>query len=149
MKGYHLVKEIENTSTSFKHSHKKWKDSLETRAVLLIFYLELEISGLAVQRIDQSSKKWWLLWGIALWKWLSDYFSYILLLWLWCQCFWGSSEDCYLSKKVSVMLFVCCSLLNSQNISINNSEKRWFTYLLGHLQHIAKRVAEVVQKKEQ
>ena len=53
------------TDTSFKHSHKKWKDSLETWAVLLIFYLELEISGLAVQRIHQSSEKWWLVWGIA------------------------------------------------------------------------------------
>ena len=31
------------------------------------------------------------------------------------------------------MLFVCHSLLNSQNISINNSEKRLVTYLLGHL----------------
>ena len=32
------------------------------------------------------------------------------------------------------MLLVCCSLLNSQNISINNSEKRLVTYLLGHHQ---------------
>ena len=47
------------------------------------------------------------------------------------------------------MLFVCCSLLNSQNMSINDSEKRLVTYSLGHLQHIAKRVAEVVQQKEQ
>ena len=40
------------------HSHKKRKDSLETRAVLLIFSLELEISGVAVQSIHQNSKKW-------------------------------------------------------------------------------------------
>ena len=33
------------------HSHKKRKDSLETRAVLLIFSLELRISGVAVQGI--------------------------------------------------------------------------------------------------
>ena len=32
-----------------KSSHKKRKDSLETRAVLLIFSLHLEISGVAVQ----------------------------------------------------------------------------------------------------
>ena len=32
------------------YSHKKQKDSLETRTVLLIFSLELEISGVAVQR---------------------------------------------------------------------------------------------------
>ena len=33
------------------HGHKKQKDNLETRAILLIFPLELEISGVAVQRI--------------------------------------------------------------------------------------------------
>ena len=37
------------------------KDSLETPAVLLIFSLELEISGMVVQRRNQNSKKWWLL----------------------------------------------------------------------------------------
>ena len=36
------------------HSHKKRKDSLKTRAVLLIFSLELEISGVAVQSIHQN-----------------------------------------------------------------------------------------------
>ena len=43
------------------HSHKKRKNSLETQAVLLIFSLELEISGVVVQSIHQSSKKWKLL----------------------------------------------------------------------------------------
>ena len=38
------------------HSHKKRKDSLETRAVLLIFLLELEISGVVVQKIYQTAK---------------------------------------------------------------------------------------------
>ena len=38
--------------------HEKRKDSLETRAVMLIFSLELEISGVAVQRIHQNSEKW-------------------------------------------------------------------------------------------
>ena len=33
-------------------------NSYVTRAVLLIFLLELEISGVAVQRIHQNSKKW-------------------------------------------------------------------------------------------
>ena len=41
----------------FLHSHKKRK---ETRAALLIFSLELEISMVAVQRIHQNSEKWWL-----------------------------------------------------------------------------------------
>ena len=39
----------------------KRKDSLETQAVLLIFSLELEISGVVVQSIHQSCKKWKLL----------------------------------------------------------------------------------------
>ena len=43
---------------SWHHSHKKQKNSLETQVVLLIFSLELEISGVAVQRIHQNSKKW-------------------------------------------------------------------------------------------
>ena len=33
----------------------------DTRVVLLIFSLDLEISGVAVQWIHQNSKKWWLL----------------------------------------------------------------------------------------
>ena len=43
---------------SWHHSHKKQKNSLETQVVLLIFSLELEISGVVVQRIHQNSKKW-------------------------------------------------------------------------------------------
>ena len=39
------------------HSHKKQKDSLETWAVLLLFLLELEMSGVAVQSIHQNSEK--------------------------------------------------------------------------------------------
>ena len=49
----------------YKHSQKKRKDSLETRAVLLIFSLELEISRVAVQNIHQNSEKWQLLLGTA------------------------------------------------------------------------------------
>ena len=43
---------------SWHDSHKKQKDSLETQVVLLIFLLELEMSGVTVQRIHQNSKKW-------------------------------------------------------------------------------------------
>ena len=42
----------------FKHSNKKRKDSLETQVVILIFSLELEIFGVAVQSIHQNSEKW-------------------------------------------------------------------------------------------
>ena len=39
------------------HNHKKRKDTLETRAALLVFSLELEISGVAAQGIHQNSEK--------------------------------------------------------------------------------------------
>ena len=60
-----VVRAITKDSIStLKNSQKKWRDSLETRAVdkisrtLLIFLLELEIPGVAVQSIHQNSKKW-------------------------------------------------------------------------------------------
>ena len=43
--------------TRIKHSHKKRKDSLETRAVMLILLLELEISGVAVHSTIKTAKK--------------------------------------------------------------------------------------------
>ena len=39
-----------------EHSHKKRKNSLETRNVLLIFLRELEISTKAVQGIHQNGE---------------------------------------------------------------------------------------------
>ena len=38
------------------YSHKKRKDSLDTRAVLLIFLLEREISGVVLHEILQNCK---------------------------------------------------------------------------------------------
>ena len=106
-------------------SHKKQEDSLETRAVLLIFSLELEIFGVAVQSIHQNSEKWWLSWGIAEWNGFGTVIKHFLLLWPCCHGFWVSSEDRYRSKirrsgssedryaRVSQMLLVCYYLLNS------------------------------------
>ena len=37
------------------HSHEKRKDSVETRDLLFIFSLALEISGVPVQKIHQNS----------------------------------------------------------------------------------------------
>ena len=37
------------------------------------------------------------------------------------------------SKRLSQMFFVCNSMLNSQNISIDNNGNWLVTYLLGHL----------------
>ena len=53
-----LSSKYEKNFTWRFHSHKKWKDSLETRAVVtLIFSVELEISGVAVHSIHQNSVK--------------------------------------------------------------------------------------------
>ena len=41
----------------YRLSYKKQKVSLETRVALLIFSLELEIPGLAVQQIHQNCEK--------------------------------------------------------------------------------------------
>ena len=113
---------IRNGKIVWKHGSHCW-----------YFELELEISGVFVQIIHQNSKKRWLLWGIPQWKWPWGCFCHFLLLWLWCQRFWRSSEVPYRSNRLSKMLFVCYSLMDSQHISINNNEKRLVTYLLGHL----------------
>ena len=76
-----------------------------------------------------------------------DCLSQFLLLWIWCQGFWGSSEDCYRSKRVSQMLLMCYNLLNSQNILI----KQWQWKMVGYRKTfaVAKKAAEVTQKKQQ
>ena len=40
-----------------QHSHKERKDSLETRAVLLVLELETEISEVAVKEIHRNTEK--------------------------------------------------------------------------------------------
>ena len=42
----------------FLHIYKKRKYTLDTRAVLLIFSIELKIYVVVVQSIHQKSKKW-------------------------------------------------------------------------------------------
>ena len=94
--------------------------------VLLIFSLDLEISGVAVQRIHQSSEKWWLLLGLL----SKNYFEAVLTTF----CCYDSVPTLLRQfrrslqiKRLSQMLLVCYSLLNSQNIPINNSDKRLIT----------------------
>ena len=43
---------------SFLHIYKKRKYAVDTRAVLLIFSIELKIYVVVVQSIHQKSKKW-------------------------------------------------------------------------------------------
>ena len=66
MKPAIYIRYLYNNITMLQHTHKKRKDSLETRAVLLIFLLELKISWVVAQSIHQNnSEKWRLLLGIA------------------------------------------------------------------------------------
>ena len=60
---------------------------------------------------------------ISSWKWLWGCFNHFLLLWLWCQCFWGNWEDHCRSKRLSQMFLVCYRLLHCQNISSITVEK--------------------------
>ena len=113
------------------HSYKKRKDSLETRAVLLIISLELEISGVAVQSIHENAKR--------------GCFSHFLLLWPWCQDFWGSSEDRYGSKRISQMLLVCYNFLNSQNMPI--SQQLWKMVGYKDTSNVARKTRKLHRKK--
>ena len=51
-----LFTSVPQNSSKGNHNHKKRKQSLETRAVLLIFLREHEISGLAVQEIHENNE---------------------------------------------------------------------------------------------
>ena len=84
----------------FEHSHKKRKDSVETRAVLLIVSLERKLSGDFYEEL------------------LGENYLEAILATL-CQGFSGNSENRCRSKRVSHMFLVCYNLLNSQNMSVN------------------------------
>ena len=108
----------------FHHSHKKRKDSLESRTVFLIFSLELKISGVAVQSVHQNSDKWRLLWGIAWWKWLEA------VLAIFCCYDHGAKASEAVQKiatdqkeyrKCSLCVIICW--IAKIYLSINNSEK--------------------------
>ena len=108
------------------HSYKKRKNSPETGAKLL-FSLELEISGWPCRKYIKTAKNSGFCEKLLSENDFENCFIHFRLLWLWYQCFWGSSEDCFKSKRVSQMLLMCYGLLNSQNISINKTEKRLVT----------------------
>ena len=84
----------------FEHSHKKRKDSVETRAVLLIVSLERKLSGDFYEEL------------------LGENYLEAILTTL-CQGLWGNSENRCRSKRVSHMFLVCYNLLNSQNMPVN------------------------------
>ena len=105
------------------HSHKKRKDSLETPAVLLIFSLELEISGVAVQGIHQSSQKW-----------LLSVRIFLVAV---------AMESTLLSQLIRSQQIK--KVITNPPSIINNSKKGW---LLKHFRR-SQETAEVIQKREQ
>ena len=131
-----------------KHSHKKRKDSLDTRAVPLIFSLELEISGVAVKSIHQNSEKWWLLEGIAQWK------RFEAVLATFC-CYDHGAKASKAVQKIATdqkeyrkcYSCMCYNLQNSQSIPINKQQWKMVGY--NDTSDVAKKAAEVAQKKEQ
>ena len=103
------------------HSHKKRRDSLETRTVLLIFSLKREISGVAVQSIHQKTTK------SSNFCVENDFEAAVLVI-LHCYEHGAKTSEavqkiCYRSKRVSQMLLVCYNFLNSQNIATYQSIK--------------------------
>ena len=115
------------TNRFLTNSHKKRKDNLETSVALLTFSLELEISGVAVQKTYRNSKKLWLCEEL-----LSEiYFEAVLTTFVamtMVPTLLRQFRKSLQIKRLSQMLFVCYSLLKNQNISVNNSEKRFVTY---------------------
>ena len=115
------------TNRFLTNSHKKRKDNLETSVALLTFSLELKISGVAVQKTHRSSKKLWLYEEL-----LSEiYFEAVLttsVAMTMVPTLLRQFRKSLQIKRLSQIVFVCYSLLKSQNISVNNSEKRFVTY---------------------
>ena len=70
-------------------------------------------------------------------------FSYFLLLWLWCKCFWGNRELLQTKKIIANAPCICYDLLDSQNISIRAEKVGDFD-----ISGVAKKTTEVAQKKE-
>ena len=101
------------------HSHQKRKDNLETRAVLLISSIELDISGMAVQSIDQNSKKWWLC------EELHSENDFKTVLSTFCCYDYGANASETVWKIATDQ-----KDYHNQNKSINNSEKRLVTRIL-------------------
>ena len=107
----------------YNHSHKNWKDSLETmgctgsiRAALLIFWLGLEISGVAMDSIHQKSKKWRLQCRIAQWKWLRLFYPLSVVMTMVPRLLRQLRRSLQIKKSITNAPCLLDNLLNSQNI---------------------------------
>ena len=92
------------------HSHKKWKGSLETVAVLLIY--------IKIVKNDEFCKKL-----------LSENDFKAVLVTFCCYDYGANASEAVQQIATDQKDYRICSacVLNSQNISINNSEKRLVT----------------------
>ena len=114
----------------------------------MIFSLELEISGVAVKSIHQNSEKWWLLEGIAQWK------RFEAVLATFC-CYDHGAKASKAVQKIATdkkeyrkcYSCMCYNLQNSQSIPINKQQWKMVGY--NDTSDVAKKAAEVAQKKEQ
>ena len=114
-----------------QHSHKKRKDSVETRAVLLVFCaLPVSPQWLCGNRQLMHLGTWCTvvivdhLWSVYIYIYIYTYvhrnsdkavltvrfFFHFPFLLLQCTGFWGSCKDRYKWKRLSQMLPVCFSL---------------------------------------
>ena len=110
------------------HGHKKRKDSLETWSILLIFSLELKHLEWLYKKYMKTAKHGNFVRNCSVkmtWR-----LSHFLLLRLWWQCFWGSSEEGYRSKNDHKSS--SCLIVFSIIAKIYQSVKQWkkISYLL-------------------
>ena len=111
----------------------------------MIFSLELEIFGVAVQRIHQNSENWWLCEEL-----LNENDIEAVLVTFCCYHYGASASEAV--QKITIdqkdyRRFSSCVIAYSIAITINNSEKRLVAYY--DTSAVAKKTAEVAQKKEQ
>ena len=83
----------------------------------------------SMQKIHQNSKKWWLLWGIAQWKWLWGCFNQFLLLWIYYSA--NASEAVQKRRLAQARtLLELCQLTNSYFHSYTYEKTYFAVYYL-------------------
>ena len=81
------------------------------KTIMVCSYLNFSI-----QKIHQNSKKWWLSWGIDLWKWLWGCFSQFLLL-------YGANASEAVQKISTTTLLELCQLTKTANFKATFMKK--------------------------
>ena len=124
------------------------KNNLETKLILLIFLLKIEISEKVVQAKHQNSKKWLFLVRIFLVEMalrLLQPFSVVMTLMQ--TLLWQLRRSLQMKKTITNGLHVSQSVVQPRHI-VNGTKKEW---LLGHLQRSLKTAEDILkfaQEKE-